>query len=115
MKPSAFKTMKRSKTASNLVGLAKKSKPQDARRITRQGFKQPQKSSLSKRFAFRPVSPQSQPQLMQQSSQGLPVFPPPQSADDVAQQMQNMSFNHPPSPTSSEEELSEFMNENPKT
>ena len=55
----------------------------------------------------------NQPQLMQQSSQDLSVFPPQQSADDVAQQMKNMSFNLPPSPTSSEEKLSTFMNEKP--
>ena len=109
---SAFKkTMKRTKTfASKLSGLADKSKPQHASRITRQGFKQPKKSSLSKHVTFRPISPQSQPPLMQQPSEGLqvPVIQQPQPSS-LAQQMQVMSIN-PPSPTSSEDELSSYQN-----
>lgn len=114
VKTSAFKktnaTMKRSKTVSNLVGLAKKSKPH-ASRMTRQGFKPPRTaSSLSKHVTFRPISPQSQPPLMRQPSQGSQAAQQPLAQQPLLQLMGDMSIN-PPSPTSSEEELSKFTEE----
>ena len=117
VKQSAFNktTLKKSQTSSNLAALlarskkiAKKSKPQHASHITRQGFKQPRKSSLSKHVTFRPISPQSQPPLMQQPSQGSVVHQP-QSQQEFHHAFQNMSIN-PPSPTSSEDELSSYQN-----
>lgn len=110
-KTSAFKkTMKRSTTVGNLAALlaqsnklAKSSKPQHqhqhVRRITRQGFKQP--------ALFRPVPKEEQP------SQGLEAAQQPLAPlaqQPLAQQMGAMSIN-PRSRTSSEEELSTFMNE----
>jgi hypothetical protein len=108
VKQSAFKkTLSRSKTVTgNLAGLADQSKPH-ARRITRTGFKAPKPSSLRKQF--RPISPQSQPQLMQQPLQGLAAAQQPLAQQPLAQLMGDMSIN-PPSPTSSEEELSMFTN-----
>jgi len=106
---SAFKkTFKKSPTSSNLVRLAKSSKPQH-QRITSLGFKQPKSSSLSK-VTFRPISPQSQPQLTQQPSQGLQAAQQPLAQQPLAQQMEAMSINTPSPVSSGGEEVAAIMN-----
>jgi hypothetical protein len=112
VKQSAFKkTLSRSKTVTgNLAGLALQSKPH-ARRITRTGFKAPKPSSLRKQF--RPISPQSQPQLMQQPLQGLAAAQQPLAPlaqQPLAQQMEAMSINTPSPVSSGGEEITGFMN-----
>tara|TARA_X000000368_G_C22612096_1_gene528424 strand:+ start:150 stop:473 length:324 start_codon:yes stop_codon:yes gene_type:complete len=107
MNKSAFKTMKKSP---RVLDLQKLTQPKHATLNIVRGFKQSKPSSLrtQQSVTFRPISPQSQPQLMQQPSQGS-VIQQPQSQQELALQMQGMSIN-PPSPTSSEEELSKFTN-----
>ena len=106
------KTIKRSKTVSDLARLARLAEQSEhASRITRQGFKQPKKSSLSKHVMFRPISPQSQPSLRQQPSQGLEAGQQPLAQQPLSHQMGAMSINTPSPVSSGGEEITGFMNQ----
>ena len=107
MDKSAFKTMKKSP---RVLDLQKLTQPKHAKLNIVRGFKQSNPSSLSKQqtVMFRPMSPLSQPPLMQQPSEGLqvPVIQQPSLADQMAAVQID-------SDSSGGEEVATIMNQNP--
>ena len=105
VKTSAFKkTLKKSSRVLDLQKFQKQ--PKHAKLNIVRGLKQPKSSSLSK-VTFRTVSPQSQPSLRQQPSQGSVVHQPQPS---LADQMAAVQID---SDSSGGEEVATIMNQNP--
>ena len=108
VKTSAFK--KTLKKSPRVLDLQKLTQPKHAKLNIVRGFKQSKPSSLSKQqpVMFRPISPQSQPPLMQQPSEGLAVVQQPQPS--LADHMGDLQLVD--SDSSGAEEVAAIMNQN---